>query len=217
MWKKVWFLFPFVNVKFVCLAFCMSDAIFIVKPFDRLCVSVHPWGHGEGGGGFVDPPKQLQTLLTPPLQLQHLLPSLAHRAEKDIASWSSQVDKPFSKTSVLESFLNAKFDVKLLQEPRTAPPGWVLTIYNSVHRLDGGLTSATSAPWCSRDLMSNAVQDNLLFEFEHCSWKSWSTTDALALLQISNLEGSVKWFCTAKGFRTTHHKYKVMQFRTMLY
>ena len=92
---------PFL-VNFACFAFrTPSDALFVCfsQLFDRLCVSVHPWGHGEGGCGVVDSPKQLSTLAQPkqlpqpllPHQPGHLIPSIAHWAAEDVAPRSRQV------------------------------------------------------------------------------------------------------------------------------
>ena len=151
MWKKTFFC-P-LSCKFCVFCFSYTEWCFVCfsKLFDRLCVSVHPWGHGEGGCGVFDPPKQLSTLAQPkqlpqfllPHKPGHLIPSIAHWAAEDVASRSRQVDLlDFNSCINATSFELTKKNVmlvwhKMLQEPRTAPPGWVLTIYNSVHRLDG--------------------------------------------------------------------------------
>ena len=109
MWKKTLLLFPFVNVKFVCLAFLYEWWFFLWNCLTGCVCQFTLEDTVREGVVSSTPPKQLQTLAQP-FQLQHLFPPLAHRAEKDVASRSSQVDEAFDKTSVLywEKFLNKK-------------------------------------------------------------------------------------------------------------
>ena len=96
----------------------------------------------------------------------------------------------------------------MLQEPRTAPPGWVLTIYYSVHRPDG-------SPECHRhvcisvqqksDVECNEVQENslwaLLMRIQRMTW--CFATFAFAANFIC-WELSEMW--NGEGFRTIDHQ-----------
>ena len=134
---------------------CMSDAFF-VKLFDRLCASVHPWGHGERRGGFFDPPNQLETLAQLLVQLKHL-PSFTQWTEKDFTSWSSQVDDLSNLMSHIWKLSEWKIVMwKCCRSHALHHQGEFLQFIIQFVTLMWGF-SAISAPQCSRDLMSNAV------------------------------------------------------------
>ena len=114
---------------------CMSDAFFCETVWPFVCIS-SPLRTRWEKGWFLRPPQPARDSRTTPRPTQ--TPPIIHPVNREGLHVLKQPGRwPFKpNVSYLKAFWMKNCNVKMLQEPRTAPPGWVLTIYNSIRHPD---------------------------------------------------------------------------------